>query len=79
MNAEDYHAVVIGCGRGGENIGAHSIGYVHGKAYTDNPRIELAGRAISTLPIWIVFASTSPFRIRPEIARSFCGNFARSW
>lgn len=42
MNAEDYHAVVIGCGRGGENIGAHSIGYVHGKAYKDNPRIELA-------------------------------------
>jgi predicted dehydrogenase len=43
MNAENYHAVVIGCGRGGENIGAHSIGYVHGKAYRDNPRIELAG------------------------------------
>jgi hypothetical protein len=43
VNAENYHAVVIGCGRGGENIGAHSIGYVHGKAYRDNPRIELAG------------------------------------
>ena len=35
--------MVIGCGRVGENIGAHSIGYLHGKAYRDNPRIELAG------------------------------------
>jgi predicted dehydrogenase len=43
MSAENYRAAVIGCGLGGENIGAHSIGYVHGKAYQDNPRIELAG------------------------------------
>lgn len=43
MNAENYHAVDIGCGGGGANIGVHSIGYVHGKAYRDNPRIGLAG------------------------------------
>src|SRR5258708_22077051 len=43
MTAENYQAIVIGCGRGGENIGAHSIGYVHGKAYHNHPRIELAG------------------------------------
>jgi predicted dehydrogenase len=43
MNTADYRSVVIGCGRGGENIGVHSIGYVHGKAYSDHPRIDLIG------------------------------------
>jgi predicted dehydrogenase len=43
MSEKNYKAIVIGCGRGGENIGVHSIGYVHGKAYRGHPRIELAG------------------------------------
>jgi UDP-N-acetylglucosamine 3-dehydrogenase len=43
MRNQKYTAVVIGCGRGGENIGVHSIGYVHGKAYYQHEQIELAG------------------------------------
>jgi UDP-N-acetylglucosamine 3-dehydrogenase len=43
MRNRKYTAVVIGCGRGGENIGVHSIGYVHGKAYYQHEQIELAG------------------------------------
>jgi len=43
MTDRKFSAVVIGCGRGGDNVGAHSIGYVHGKAYREHPAIELAG------------------------------------
>lgn len=39
-----YTAVVIGCGPGGEHRGGwHSIGYAHGDAYRDHPRITLTG------------------------------------
>jgi predicted dehydrogenase len=43
MSQEQYRAVVVGCGRGGENIGVHSIGYVHGNAYTKHPRTRIDG------------------------------------
>ena len=38
-----YSAVIIGCGKGGEGVGGHSIGYVHGLAWQTSPRADIAG------------------------------------
>ncbi|ACZ42811.1 oxidoreductase domain protein [Thermobaculum terrenum ATCC BAA-798] len=36
-----YRVGIIGVGRGGEGIGAHSIGYAHAMAYSNDPRCQI--------------------------------------
>jgi predicted dehydrogenase len=38
-----YRVAIVGVGRGGEGVGAHSIGYWHAETYTKHPRTEIVG------------------------------------
>jgi predicted dehydrogenase len=40
-----YRVAVIGCGRGGEGIGGHSIGYAHAQTYQAHPGCQIVGAA----------------------------------
>ena len=38
-----YRVAVIGCGRGGEGVGSHSIGYAHGQNWSHSNRAKIVG------------------------------------
>lgn len=38
-----YRIAVVGCGRGGDGVGSHSIGHAHGRHWTRAPRATIVG------------------------------------
>ena len=40
-----YRVAIIGVGKGGENIGSHSIGYMHAQTYVNSGCCKIVGAA----------------------------------
>jgi len=44
-----HRVLVVGCGKGGDGVGGHSIGYAHGRDWHASPRATLVG-AVDLVP-----------------------------